>query len=489
MEVTTEAEEPHHDRIIIQLDTGAGGLMLSGRTGKPFERDFTEGLEAVHGIGALETLPASMFLRRTRRIPVRDVTLGGRTIQLESFEARWLNFGDRPSVGPDGMQGLAGHELMRRHVAIFDYDGGRFALEKSRGKPRLLDGHQLLLEQDLARYGDDPARDLFRAKMNAWLDNYDAAQALLESYIEHAPEDAEGRVLLAAVHRHRGNLEGAWRALEPLSAGALVDENEVVAVVNGLLLEKRAEEAMRVAEAAVAERPDADASHVALADALLWQGDVQGANNQLLLAAALVENPDAYLLRRARVALARGDRYGSMAHVRRLLQLYPSGGIFLWFYSLLTEEEADALTFRSDMEEAVARLHPHDRPLDFLVAAHRALGDDEAVEQLMQAGIERDCSMTDQDASRDNCLAWYGALAQRDPTDALRRIDRAIEAEGMRSDYLDTKAMVHLALGEYDLAYESAIAAARLSPDDVYMLWQAERIAALAVRRDGSSVD
>jgi hypothetical protein len=40
--------------------------------------------------------------------------------------------------------------------------------------------------------------------------------------------------------------------------------------------------------------------------------------------------------------------------------------------------------------------------------------------------------------------------------------------------------MVHLARGEAESAVTSAKSAARLSPDDVYMVWQAERIAEIA---------
>jgi hypothetical protein len=42
--------------------------------------------------------------------------------------------------------------------------------------------------------------------------------------------------------------------------------------------------------------------------------------------------------------------------------------------------------------------------------------------------------------------------------------------------------MVHLARGEAGPAVASAASAARLSPDDVYMVWQAQRIAELALQ-------
>jgi hypothetical protein len=97
----------------------------------------------------------------------------------------------------------------------------------------------------------------------------------------------------------------------------------------------------------------------------------------------------------------------------------------------------------------------------------------------MQQGAARDChDLPQSDSSRDNCIAWYHALAGVDLDDALVRVDRALAKDGRRSDYLDTKAMVHLARGEGALAYEAALDAARLAPDDIYMLWQVERMAA-----------
>nr|MBX2800810.1 hypothetical protein [Myxococcales bacterium] len=220
---------------------------------------------------------------------------------------------------------------------------------------------------------------------------------------------------------------------------------------------------------------------VALADVLLHLGQYDEAQTSLLEAARLEQYRDAHLLRRARVALATGDRYGSMAHVRRLLELYPSGGPYLWFYAMLLDSEQDADTFRSDLRRAMERLHPHARPLDFLVAAHAILGDESEVDVWLAKGLEQHCAPMPSSPELDNCVAWYHALANKNLDDALGRIERALELTGDRPDFLDTKAMVHLARGEMKAARMAARHAAKLSPDDVYMLWQAERIADLAL--------
>jgi tetratricopeptide (TPR) repeat protein len=112
------------------------------------------------------------------------------------------------------------------------------------------------------------------------------------------------------------------------------------------------------------------------------------------------------------------------------------------------------------------------------------MGNEQAAEARYQQGLEEHCAPMPKGPAAANCRAWYDALAGRDLDAALRAIDAALAESGDRSDFLDTKAMVHLARGELGKAHEAARQAARMSPDDVYMLWQAERIGALARRAD-----
>ncbi|MBN2799830.1 MAG: aspartyl protease family protein [Deltaproteobacteria bacterium] len=500
---TLEIDTPsHRSTVFTQIDTGASGLVLSGSTGAGMEGDATEGVEAVYGIGGSEILPPSVFMQKTRRIPVQSVTLGSRKVD-EVPSARWLNFGSGPAVGPQGMRGLAGHELLAEWNAVFDYEGQAFVLRKSHRRARELNGHEVLLAQDIERFGDDPARALHRARLLLWTDEEEQARPLLERYLEVFPDSAEARVLLGQVLRHNGELDASWEMLRPLGAVELVEEEEIVAAVNTLILSGRPEEGLALADlaldsltaaeldldGALAEvfRADEDVAHrqtwswvhVARADALLATGRLYEANEALLTAARMVENPDAHLLRRARVALARGDRYGAIADVRRLLELYPSAGQFLWYYSLLLEDAQDRQTFRADMEDAISRLHPEHRPLDFMVAAYSAIGDSDAAHDTMVAGMARDCSMTEWQPAVDNCFAWYHGLARADLDEALARVDAALADQGERPDYLDTKAVVHLVRGEIEQAHQAALAAARMSPEDLYMLWQADRIGQL----------
>ncbi len=503
--MTATAQDRRTDvDLIVQLDTGAGDLLLDGPAPLiDLEGQFTVGVEPIYGIGASEIMPPSEFLVETRRVGLSKVALGGRRFSVDGFQARWVGWERATGLltDDDAIIGLAGHALFARHVAWFDFAGGRFALQPSHGKRRSLDVHAVVLAQDLDTYGDDPRRGLLRAEIEAALDgtddappgaHLDAALRYLDAFLtvpDLTPDEvAQARTLMAGIHRFRGDLDAAWEAERALDAGQLVATGEIVAAVNGLALAGDPAAALALAERAVEATRDASDNEgkieqstalVSRADALFALGRLDDARADLMAAAAAVENPDAHLLRRSRVALAQQDRYGAIALVRRLLQLYPSEGTFLWFYALLVDDPGTASTFEADMEHAMSRLHPPFQPLDFQVAARRALGQQDAALDLMQQGAARDChDLPQSDSSRDNCIAWYHALAGVDLDDALVRVDRALAKDGRRSDYLDTKAMVHLARGEGALAYEAALDAARLAPDDIYMLWQVERMAA-----------
>lgn len=488
VEVTTDTDPSVTHQVVVQLDTGASALLLAGATGLPFAEVATEGLEPIYGVGASEFLPPSQFLRRTRRIPVRKVAFGGRRFKAQ-LQAQWLNYNRVDGAAGLATRGLLGHGLLAGHRVWIDPHQERLALRRAPLRPRRqLDGHRVLLDQDIARHGvDAPERDLVRARYEIALDQMDSAVERLERWIVRHPDDAEGRVLLARASRYLADLPGAWAAIEDLGPDGLTDEGEIIAAVNGLVYEGRVSRALTLARAAVEMRPDEAAAHIALADALVASGELLDANDALLEAARLRQNPNGFLLRRSRVALALGDRDGAMARVRRLVREIPTDGKLLWYYATMLRNEAEVATFRTDLNEAVERLHPNLRPLDFLVAAYHAIGEEERALAYLEEGLERDCTQFDDRAGKLNCIAWYKALAHQDLDRAARRVDRALEKSGPRADYLDTKAVVHLARGEVEQAHDAAMRAARLLPDDVYMQWQVERIAALLRRADDES--
>jgi tetratricopeptide (TPR) repeat protein len=463
-------------QVLLAVDTGARGVLLSGFSGAPLATLASEGEEPLLGIGSGDDLPATGFLKRTRRIPLDRVTIGGVTIE-DPGDAQWVNFEGQARIGPASMPGLAGHALLKEHRVVFDIPGERFALMPSTGPARELQGHRVLLDRDLATHGDDPERAYYRARLLAWLEDEPAAALEVQRYLERHPDDAEARVFLARLQAFMGDLDAYSRTIEPLDPRTLGEQGELVSVVNGLVLAAQPERALELARSAVSELPDQERPRVALADVLLATGEPSGARRALAEANQIDEFPDGHLLRRARIALAEGDRQAALAHTRRLLEVLPSSGFAIWFYQHLAQSPAELATFERDLELAMGRLHADDRPLDFLLAAHQRLGQTERALELLPRGLERDCAALDQGAARANCEAWYRAMAGVELDLALERSLEAIGEAPHRSDYLDTLAMVRWRRGELEQALEASLEARRHSPADIYLAWQCDRLA------------
>jgi cytochrome c-type biogenesis protein CcmH/NrfG len=117
-----------------------------------------------------------------------------------------------------------------------------------------------------------------------------------------------------------------------------------------------------------------------------------------------------------------------------------------------------------------------------MAAAWRLVGDGERAKKLKEAGFQRDCTKPPTPQSKDNCQAWYQALVHLQLDDARTRIDRALKEDPQRAEFLDTLAMVLEAQGHLAAARDAAVAAARLAPDDVYLLLQAARLSKAAGR-------
>ena len=468
---------PLEHQVLLAIDTGARGVLLSGFSGAPLASLATQGEEALMGIGSGEDLPATGIMRSTRRIPLDRVTIGGATID-DPGDAQWVNFEGPVRIGPASMPGLVGHSVLKDHRVVFDIPGERFALTPSTGPARELQGHRVLLDHDLEVHGDDPERGYYRARLLAWLEEEPEATVEVLRYLALHPDDAEATVFLARLYEYMGDLNAYSATLSPLEPRTLGEQGELVSVVNGLLLADQPERSLELARTGVEALPDQARPKVALADALLATGDTTGARRALAEANHLDESPDGHLLRRARVALAEGDRLAALAHTRRLLEVLPSSGFAIWFYQHLVQGPAELGTFERDLELAMARLHPGDQPLDFLMAAYLRLDQPERALELLPQGLERDCEPLEPGPSRANCEAWYRAMAGVELDVALEHSLEATRDSPHRSDYLDTLAMVRWRRGELDLALETSTLAHAHSPADVYLAWQHERLAA-----------
>ena len=463
--------------VLLELDTGARGIIVSGGAAPGLEALATQGEEPIFGIGAGDELPVSNFMRETRRFPVVAVETGGLRLEREA-SAMWINYSERasmPYLGPAGMPGLLGHSVLEGNVALIDYQASLFALVPSQRAPRQNDMHVWWLGELESRRGDGTPYQ--RAQVMAWLDRVDDAQKLLEGALARNPDDQQSRVLLSQVLRAGGDIDGANRLLWQVPPAALVEQGAAVAAANAWWLAGDAPAGLRLAELMIAASPGEAEAWVAVADARTHVGDGPGARAALLEANRLDQSPDGHLLRRAWVAWSEGDVYGALTHSGRLLDLYPSGGPAAWLYGLAGGSlpgQASALT--GVLDRAMQRTHPQDRSLDFLAAAFGHLHAPARSQELALEGRARDCARLPEAPSRDNCEAWYSAMGGVELDVAVAGINKVVEEQPARADFRDTQAMVMEARGDLDGARDAAWSAARLQPDDVYMIIQAARL-------------
>ena len=461
----------------IEIDTGAEDTSLWCQTGEPFREITTLGVEPIYGIGVdLDRVPDFQFLTETRRIPAASVRLGGKKLTRTS-PIRW-NSPDLPSDACNVTPGLIGFRTLDGHRVVIDYQEGKFVLESPKSH-RKFDALGTWLQRDLARFGDNISRAEARVPVLVAENKSDAAHDLLDRALAANPDNAALVVLAARFDRSEGKLDAALLRLATLAPTELADEGEWVPYLGSLVAAGRAAEALGLARDAVeVGTPDEQVRQellVGLSDMLLAANQPREALAALDEAIAVDRGGSGFLFRRALIALAEGDRYGAIATLRSLMDVYPIGGQAMWLYAL-SASEADRPTFRADLEYAMGRLHPGTEPLDFVGAALRVVGDETAGKTALDKGYARDCKPLRAGASRDTCDAWYLALRGEKLSLAEDRIKRAIKAQPDNSAFYDTAAVVALASGDFDLARSSAKEAARLSPGDPYLVWQVSRM-------------
>ena len=287
--------------LLLELDTGARGVMLTEFTGPGFEAVATDAEEPILGVGAPDYLPMSSFYRPTRRVPLLRVDIGGASVE-DPGPATWLNIDGR-SRGLE-MLGLVGYSVLRDHRLVLDFPGGRFALGESLGPARQVDGHQLLLEADEAAHGRDPERGLFRAGMRLALDDREAALVELDRYLKRRPADPEALITRARVLRVEGDLDGYWSSVQAVEPGALVDQAELLAAANWASLSGRGEEALALGARAIEARPESPLAWLARAATLYASrargGALRGLSPDAARQVGVLAQPlrdDAHLLR------------------------------------------------------------------------------------------------------------------------------------------------------------------------------------------------
>jgi len=471
--VAGEGADTVEEEILVDIDTGARGLWLFGAVSDKLAALASQGMEPVVGVSSSEGLPLRAALRPTRRIPLQAVRAGGTVVERQ-LDATWPVLGDGTEDLQATSPGLLGHAVLDGYRAVLDYPAQRFALLPADAVKPENDVHDWQLRQ--LRHSGDADRLVRMAEVQTWLGDLDDARSSLERHHRRHPDDPEGAVMLARVMRFDSDAAGALALLVDLAPGDLVDQGEAVAVANGLVLDGRTDDALNLATQASIDRPDDPQGWLALADVRRAIGDLDGARAALVRANVAGDNPDGALLRRAMLAWTEGDRQGAFTHLRRHLDLTSSAAVAPWFYGLLVESEEDREMLHTDLDRALSRLHPGEGALDFLAAGYLRAGDTETARRLMEQGMARDCPQASDDAQRDNCTAWYHALLGVDLDDARARIERALVTHPHRAEYLDTLGVVLEAQGDLSGASAAAAEAAFLTPDDIYLRWQAERL-------------
>lgn len=462
--------------VLLEVDTGARDLLLFGAAGEPFRGASSRGIEPVFGIGAsLDELPLESFLRDTRRVEIARVDVGGRKLKTP-MRARWYEAdGARPTTAD--WPGLLGYLAFADHRVILDFPGERLWVGRSPRPARQFDAVGAALAKELAA-GADPARAARVARLQHAKGDDAAARATVDAALVARPDDAELAGLRAGLRLAGGDFGGALAALAAVSPQALLDEGLWGIYVNTLVLDGQVARARQVAEDALGLAPDDPAARsdllVALADALLADGRANQAAAALQDAVRLSPAGSAHLLRRARASAAGGDRHAALAALRDLVRVYPLDGIPLWLYAELATP-ADVPTFLADLDAALARLHPGDEPWDFVGVALLTVGQAERGRAALRTGEARDCAPLPDGADRANCEAWYWALGGERAAEASARADAALLADPWNPAFHDTAAVVARVRGDTAGALDHARVAARLSPDDPYLLWQVGR--------------
>lgn len=456
--------------VLLEVDTGAKGLLLMGGSETNLSSVASQGVEALTGVGSDPRLPFSNNLRDTRRVPIARFSFGGRIIEEEQ-QALWVDYNRPRRRHAPGMPGIAGYQVFRDYRLFLDYPGRSMALiDPSEARPNI-DVHEWFLRRSgVSADSIDRVRALFI------MGKAEEGMRKLERLARNPTQHPAAVSLLARNFRVNGKAKEAHRLLSTVSIRDLIEHDEIVSWVNGLWLMGKPDLALEQARLATVMRPGASQAWLALADAELAIGSVFQARLAVTEAVRLDANPDAHLLRRAFIAMQDADAAGAMTHLRRLIRLYPSGGYAHWLYSRMASDSERKELVRDDILNAEQRLHPGDGPLDFLAAAWSKLGDQERAVAHLKRGLQRDCARAPDQPSQSNCTAWYHALVQRDLETAHELVHSALESRPNRAEYLDTLAVVLEAQGEGKAARDAAWQAALQSPDDVYLFTQALRL-------------
>ena len=458
-----------HQPVLLEIDTGARGILLIGGTNSDLATVASQGTELIAGIGS----SGKANKRSTRRIPVAQISVGGQMLDTPQ-QAVWIQYDAPVRRHSPEMPGLIGYNALKNHRLVLDYPDKRFALVAGATARPALDVHSWFIDRGEAK--SDPLK---RVRALFIIGQDQEARRRLNRLAQRPTVNPGAAALLSRIERREGKIVSAAQRLASLSIRDLIETGELSTSVNGLWLSGKTAEAETQARAATILDPASPAAWVALADVKLATGLPKDARHAIAEAVQLEANPHAHLLRRALIAGMDDDTDGALAHLRRLIRLNPADGYAAWLYARLPADPERIAMARADILNTEKSLHPGDEPLDFLAGAWHMLGDQQRAEDLMLSGLERDCSRASTTPSKENCQAWYQAMIGAGLPEAYQRVTGALQAHPGRAEFLDTLSVVLEAQGDLQGARDASWLAAARSPDDPYLVSQAIRLQAM----------
>ena len=364
-----------------------------------------------------------------------------------------------------------GYGMLQGHKLLIDFRNKKIALVASEDKVPPLNRTEIKTAH-LKKNLKSPKDFIQLAELQIYAKDFPGAYKTVKKAVRKDKKNLHAYAMLVRLSKILHDRKNFKSLLKRYSVEQLIKIGVWVEIINRLWLDGEQVKAKELAQKGIDEAPKYAASWIAYSDISRFED--KNARSQRLLHKAVKAsgNPDSFLLRRAWTAYKEKDEYAALTHLRRAIQLNPSGGQQLWFYSRLFANSKHRDILAKDMHEMIS-----DRPipsgsLDFQAAALHQLGQKEAAKRLFNAGIQRDCMALKEEHAKNNCKQWFNAMIRNDLQNATLAMGELTRRFPNRSDYVDTHALLLHLTGKKRESYQMSLQAAKLDSSDVYMLWQ-----------------
>ncbi len=355
-----------------------------------------------------------------------------------------------------------------------------------------LDGARAHYEAVLEERPDHTATLLRLARIEARIGNPERIGPLLRRAHESDPAALEPRLVLARYSIAQGDHETALEMVRNPDRSVREDPRALTIAAIALLEQDRPSQALEHLDRLLESRPQDARTYVLLARAYSALGQEEEARQHLervlefdednptvlvVQARARIREgqPEAarealervpeefrdlpsYLDARAELALATGNLEQAIGHYERAQEAAPAGGrvarLAMMHLRAGRPEKAEAL-----LDEYLAQHGDDPEVLQARGDLYTSQGRDAAATEAYKAVLERDPAAT----SALNNLAWV--MRKREPEEALRYAEHAVDLQPGDPRVIDTLAMVLLELGRSGQAVERMREAVALAPE------------------------